>query len=335
MQLANHSPFPDFVFESLDERDQPIHCVLCKGTFIIGDDSRLHVAPEQEPVVLADRWRREPLTSSVAIDTDLVPRKLVSDITLDAVAQAQGEVERESWLVRVEVGKVSKSVMVWGPRQWQHSGLRGWHLSQPRPTREVPLHYELAFGGRQDIDGTDVVFEENPVGRGFVVRKPPTSEVIPAPQIEAPHDPVRDFGRMYRPVGVGPLAKHWLPRRNLCGTADDLWKKSRWPLRPLDFDFRYYNSASAGLMYPGYLDGNERVCISGCSPGGMVRFSLPEIRLVLFAVDKGNGLTVEAMVLDTLHVDLVSNRVQLTWRLSFPGAAPLDSVLIIPGPHHL
>jgi hypothetical protein len=331
MQLANETPFSPFVFESLDQDDRLIHCVFCRGTFDLGQDSRLLIAAQQEPVVLADRYRQDPLTSSVEVDTDLVPQKLVADITLNAIAHAPEGAELESWLVTVNIGKISKTLRVYGPRQWQHSVLREWHLSRPTPTSEVPLHYELAFGGKGLKDDGEQVFEENPVGRGFVPQKPSRlNEVIPAPQIEVPHDPVREFGRTYRPAGLGPIAKHWLPRRALCGTADESWKETRWPLRPVDFDFRYYSSSSAGLAYPGYLLGSEDVLIAGCSSRGPLQFALPGVSLTLLAVEKNFRVSVEPMTLDTLHIDLISARVYLTWRSTFPKSSPLESVLIFP-----
>lgn len=332
MKFANHTVFSSFIFESIDPNDRMIYCLFCRGTFDLVDGERLEPAKVQEPVVLADKYRGDPLKSSVEIDSDLVPLKLASDITLNATAVAPNDRESPSWTVDVSMGTLSKSVRVCGPRRWQYTALKGWHLTAPDPCRSVPLRYELAFGGTHTIDGTDHVYERNPVGTGFLKESPKDRDrTIVAPQIEDPGDPIGAPGRDYRPAGFGPIAKHWFPRRTLCGTADAKWKDERWPLRPKDFDFRYYNSASDGMVYPGYLTGREDVCISGCTAHGPVRFRLPGIDVSCYAAEQNLATTIEPMKLDSLHIDLEARKVFLTWRTTFAKTGELFTAQILPG----
>lgn len=336
MKLTNATPFSPFVFQTYGQKDELLNVVVCRGTFDLHPDGGLTVSSDQSPVLLADQYRTDPLVSSVQVDTDLVPHKNVSDITLNAAAHAPHSKPSTTWDVSISVGKITKSLRVTGPRYWKFSKLSGWRLSTTEPTLSVPLQYELAFGGSYRQNDEQVVFEQNPVGLGFVdPRHLDRRLAIPAAQIEECHDPVNKFGKIYEPVGVGPIAKHWLPRRNLCGTADDSWKETRWPLRPLDFDFSYYNSSPNGLRYPGFLNGDEEVFVSGCSPNDAIKFKLTGIRLGIFATDVSKNLTVETMYLDTLQIDLVLSKIYCTWRRNFRVEAMLDTLLIISGPNFL
>lgn len=333
MELSNDSPFSPFVFESIDQDDAPINAVFCRGTFLIQNECRLLVADEQEAVVLTDVYRTEPLISSVQVDTDLVPRKLAADITLSSIAHAPANRPLDRWQVKVRVGEAESSMNVTGQRQWEYGLLTGWRMTAPQPASGVPIHYELAFGGRFLEDGQHVTCEFNPVGRGFVnLKKLSSRQPILAPQIEAVSQSISELGCEYQPVGLGPIAKHWLPRREQCGTADEQWKENRWPMRPLDFDFRYYNSAPAPLVYPGYLRGDEEVRLEGLSPNGALLFQLPEIAVTLFALDRDQHITLEYMKLDTLHMDTTTMRAYLTWRLTFPKTADLNMVQIVAEP---
>jgi len=336
MNLTNASAFPCFIFEAYGQRDELLNVVFCRGTFDLQADGKLSIAAKQQPVVLADQYRIEPLVSSVQVDTDLVPHKFAADITLNAIAHAPHGQPATTWSVGVRVGNLSHSLRVTGPRRWVYSLLTGWQLSRPEPTLSVPLHYEYAFGGRYqktDKEPEEIVFEQNPVGRGFAhPRYSDRQHSIAAPQIELPHEPIKEFGKTYEPAGFGPIAKHWLPRRTLCGTADQHWKETRWPLRPLDFDFRYYNSAPASLIYPGYLQGDEPVQLTGLHPDGDICFDLPGIALTLFALDRNRQITLGSMRLDTLHIDTVVNQVYSTWRLCFPKTADLTTVQIVQKP---
>jgi hypothetical protein len=333
MELNNSTPFSPFIFESLEESDKPIHVVVCRGTFDIVNGGKITLSPIQEPVVLADQYRKSPLISSVQVDSELVPKKYAADVTLNAVATAPHGKSSDQWKVAVTVGKSSKSLNIVGPRFWEYSVLGGWKLTSPEAIEQLPIHYELAFGGTW-VDRTKTIelpFEPNPIGIGFAIAKDADrTQRYPAPNVEDPSHPVRDFGRIYSPVGLGPIAKHWLPRRELCGTADDHWKESRWPLRPRDFDFRYYNCAPKDQIYPGYLIGNEDIVIDGCSAFGSLNFALPHLSIALVAVEGNRKVVPRQMILDTLHIDLQQGKCFLTWRATFEKTNNLIVVYLAP-----
>lgn len=331
LELNDLTPFCPFVFESLDEHDKPIHVAICRGTFDILNGERIKICEVQAPPVLADQYRQDPLTSSIQVDSDLVPKKYFADITLNAIAVAPQGKKQANWTVNVHVGKMQRSLFVNGPRHWEYSVLRGWNLSNAEAVEQIPMHYEFAFGGTWSEAGKVIPFEPNPVGLGFVLAKHlDRTQCIPAPQIEDPANPILELGKRYQPAGVGPIAKHWLPRRALCGTADEKWKENRWPLRPRDFDFHYYNSAPPEQVYSGFLIGNEDVLVEGCSAFGPIHFTLPSLSVALVAVERNLRIVPKQMVLDTLHIDLVEGKCSLTWRSSFEKTADLASIYLAP-----
>jgi len=207
MNVTNETQFSPFIFEAYGQRDELLNVVFCRGTFDLQADGKLSIAAEQQPVVLADQYRTEPLVSSVQVDTDLVPHKFATDITLNAIAHAPHGKPATTWPVGVRVGKLSHYLRVTGPHRWEYSLLSGWQLSRPEPTLSVPIQYEYAFGGcyqKADKEPQEIVFEQNPVGRGFAhPRYADRQQPIAAPQIELANQPITQFGKAYEPAGLG------------------------------------------------------------------------------------------------------------------------------------
>lgn len=87
------------------------------------------------------------------------------------------------------------------------------------------------------------------------------------------------------------------------------------PLLPKDFDPRFFNAASPGLVAPGYLAGNEPVLIENASPGGRIAFNLPGIppprcRVVV----RGKEDQFLETKLDTVIINTDDNLLFLIWR---------------------
>jgi hypothetical protein len=79
------------------------------------------------------------------------------------------------------------------------------------------------------------------------------------------------------PAGFGFIAGDWQPRLALAGTYDEAWTKKRAPLLPKDFDRRFFNAATPGLVTADYLAGNEKVLVLGATAEGRWEFRLPGI----------------------------------------------------------
>ena len=97
------------------------------------------------------------------------------------------------------------------------------------------------------------------------------------------------------------------------------------PLLPKDFDRRFFNAASPGLIASGYLKGDEPVLIENASRRGTLLFNLPgvpppECRVQLVGKRDAQIL----MALDTVIINTDQDLLLLLWR----GHLPLRN-----GPH--
>jgi len=317
--LRNYTPFPPLLFDGRDVQGRDFGVLVLRGTFDIVPGAALRPNPKQEPIVLSDVWHGEPNASSVRMESDLAPFKPRADIFVNAVAHAPGGRALPSWPVRVRVGAVEKALRVTGPRAWVRQG-HAWTLEEPEPAVEVPLRYELAFGGIYKSNwGDEHICLENPVGKGHVVGDVPGHvDRWPAPQIESFEDPVVEFGKVYRPEGFGVIARSWQPRLKRAGTFDDEWQRTRWPELPMDFEFSFYNAAHPDLIVPGFLKGDEEVELEGLASDGPLRFYLPGYQLGVLLRFKDGSMGVGPVFLDTLVVAVPEMRAHMTWRSVMP-----------------
>ncbi len=340
MEVRNYTPFKILVFNSLTPSGVEYGVVVIRGTFRPDPDAALLPLPGQDDIVVTDEYFGEINESSLRRANDLAPVKLKTDIHLNAVAYAPGNVPAPSWRVGVRVGdKLDKRLQVTGPRQWQHRFLRGWRLTDPEPVTTVDIRYENAFGitpakrAEPDQNGAfdpKEVFTFNPIGQGlFDPDSADKDKPIAAPQIEAPHDPIKEPGKRYIPQGFGPIPPAWEPRLELAGTFGDPWLENKWPLWPDDHDPAHHNSAHPDLIYPEYLKGDETITLQGLTPGDdEVEFRLPGYQLATLLRRQNGSMTVGPLILDTVCLDVTSAdradwRAHLVWRSQYALMPPL------------
>ncbi|MFO0619233.1 MAG: DUF2169 domain-containing protein [Polyangiaceae bacterium] len=144
-------------------------------------------------------------------------------------------VPAESKLLTMQVGTVKKAVRLFGPRVYMKSpaGVR------PGPAANVvstPLRFDHCYGGYEPGEPQHRV-AENPIGRGFAV-DPDKLVGVEAHRLEPAH-----------PIGLhaaagcfAPIDFAWAPRRDLAGTYDDAWRRTRAPAAPRDQDARYHSA---------------------------------------------------------------------------------------------
>jgi hypothetical protein len=308
--IDNRSPFAFEPVVLADEEARPVLVTLVRATYEISGRG-LTLAEQQDPIPIAGQlhgdsadtssWRVEPETAFVKLATDVV-------LLGHAYAPRLGSVESE---VRFQVGPPN--------------------ATRPQPFEKIPLVYERAFGGWDLTAGTPekpVFDQRNPVGTGFrSASHGAFQEGIRLPNIEDPSDLVNRWGEVVPVCGFGFTSANWHPRATLAGTYDEAWMKDRMPLLPTDFDRRFFNAASAGLVAPGYLRGDEPVSIHGASPGGHLAFRLPGApRPTCLVVLAGRRDAVVETRLDTVVIDTDVDKVYLTWR----GHVPLRH-----GPHEV
>jgi hypothetical protein len=147
------------------------------------------------------------------------------------------------------------------------------------------------------------------------------------PNLEDPQRPFRALGDTPPPAGFGFISPNWQPRAAFAGTYDAAWDKERKPLLPKDFDRRFFNAASPGLITPGYLNGDEPVVVVGASPQGRIAFRLPGVSAPGCHVElRGRKRVSLQTTLDTIIMNMDERLLILTWRAH---------VVVRNGPHDL
>lgn len=325
MEFRNYTPFAPLTFESLDMNNNPFQVVILRGTFNIIPNAPLQPVSEQQPIVTTDEFYGELNTSSVRFESDLAPYKPRSDIIINANAYAPGGKALAQWLVSVQVGKLQKRLLVTGSHYWEYQFITGWKISEPEPCMEVPIKYEYAYGGQWQHEERAGVYEENPVGVGYVNLKYwDKTKPIPAPRIMSPNDPIIELGKNYKPEGLSVITKSWLPRRQYGGTYDEQWIREYHPQLPKDFNYAYYNCAHPDLIYDGYLQGNESITLTQLHPRHeTLCFSLPGYKVGLLLRYLNGSMAIGKVALDTLHIDVPAHRAYLVWRGQFDVGEPL------------
>jgi hypothetical protein len=284
--------------------------VIIKELFAVDARQRVERLGGAEIRLTDEPWEPDkPETSSIKLPSDLCAFKQSTDVVIVGSAVAPDRARVRSLDVYARVGPVEKSLRVHGTRAF-YLGARGLALSPPEPFEEVPLRWELAYGGSDFTDPKHPVEEpRNPVGRG-VARNPRQLVNTAGPQIEDPDHPTV-------PANTAPLGRHWEPRRRYVGTYDETWMRERMPLPPHDFDQRFNQVAPPDLVAPGHLRGGETVQLLNLNAAGGMQFDLPRLQFFVGA-RTDEGTTEHRPLLDTVVVLPNQRRVELTWRAAIP-----------------
>jgi hypothetical protein len=188
-------------------------------------------------------------------------------------------------------------------------------IGPPEHFLQKPIRYEYAFGGwdRTSADPKDHRLDlRNPVGQGLITN-PDGRLGRRLPNIEDPADLITAWHNRPSPAGFNAIACHWSPRRELAGTYDDAWLKTRFPLWAEDLDPRYYCCAPRDQQVEGHLKGGEPVQLVNLSPHGPIRFRLP--RLVFgFSTRLGRRVVHHKGVLATVILEPDLPRVIMIWQ---------------------
>jgi hypothetical protein len=282
--------------------------VAVKATYARRRDEALEPLAEQPPVRPIDVYRGDPTNSGLVATTELTLPKPRVDVLLEGELVPPAPVEQIDFVL--EVGRrVRKVVRVLGPRAFVPTATRELVPSRPKAFTRMPIAWERSFGGTDPEDPS--VFEpRNPIGCG-VRKRVADLKGLPAPSFEDPRAPIAHAGVKAAPVGLGPVAPHWMPRRGWAGTFDEAWQKDRFPLLPEDFDQRFLNAAPLDQQLDGY------------QPGELVRFgflgvaydelALPELAPPVTVID-GETIVEVAPRVDTIVIAPAERRVSVVAR---------------------
>ncbi len=246
--------------------------VVTVASFTIDANGSLRLADEQRPPAHLPEYRGEDGQSSLVRDADLGPMKPATDVIVRGTAVApRGQPHRE-FPIGLRCRGIEKVLLVRGPTTYRRSAL-GLTTTRPEPVVSQEVVYEAAFGGPGSAvrESASTPFDErNPVGVGF---RPRSGD--DAPRVVYPgRDPSRAG-----PACFGAVATHWLPRRQLAGTYDASWARSRRPLLPADYDERFALCAPTDQVTHGYLEPGEGIEVVNMSVDGVLRIPIPSIAL--------------------------------------------------------
>lgn len=314
LQVKNETPFVPGIAVLPDATGVDTLVLAVKATFAI-QDGAVRVAEDQAPLVPADEPTGVPGESSLRYAGELHLPKPATDVVVVSDAYAPRGVPVAQFGVLLSVGKLRKSIAVFGDREWVGAAVPT--PSAPVPTAQVPVVWERAYGGSQDLGGGNLVAEmRNPVGVGFRGnRSAAEMRGTPLPNLEDLRARLGTVHDRPPPAGLGFIAPHWQPRASFAGTYDARWQDERAPLLPRDFDRRFFNAAAPGLVASGYLRGDEQVTVSGVTAEGGVAFALPGVPPPAVRVARaGEDDAVVETRLDTVILDTDAGQVFLLWR---------------------
>jgi len=263
--------------EPLKELPHPEQGHLSGETFEEGDDEQLGAA---------------------LVPSDFADFKLSGEVMFLGSCHTPGAKPLPECPVKISVGRWSKALRVVGPRSW--GGVAGDTPSEPQPFTAMPLTWQNAFGGPG--------YGKNPAGKGV--------DGVEVPRVELPDQPVTTRSGAYDPGTLGPVSPYWPARASLVGKEYGAsWKKKRAPYFAEDFDYRFFYSALPDQRIEGFFRGDEEVVLQNLIAGAPIAsFSLPGIRVRVFAKGTDGRFREVAMSLDTIVVDGEASKIFLTWR---------------------
>lgn len=326
--FENATPFGARTMPSCDREGRDVLLIVVGAQFELpepGDrDPRLRLFPTQEPPPLADEYVGEPGVSSIRREGQSTYTKPATDISVRGDACAPNDKPVTAMSVNIRVGPCAVDLRVHGDRVWQRAVTLGVRPSDPVPFLRMPLVWERAYGGvaTSSTEQRPAYEPRNPIGCGLET-DPNDAIGKPVPNIEDPRQLLRHLSDRPRPMGVGPVARHWQPRVSYAGTYDETWKRRRAPLWPNDFDLRFFCGAPTPLQVVPHLTGGEAVGLGGLHPEGPIGFRLPKLRLATRSrfIDR----TVRAIpVLDGVLIETDLRRLTVYYRVAVP--APLSLI---------
>jgi hypothetical protein len=324
LELDNQTPFAASLVPINDASGVANVVAIVKATYDIVQGKRLTLAEEQRPIALVDQHRGEPGVSSTIYESDVALHKPGTDLVLVGDAHAPGGRPVSELDVQFGVARWDKSIRVIGDRAWFRMAREVRH-SSPLSFTTMPLIYERAFGGtdQSSPDPRQHGWEpRNPVGTGFRAEVSGV-EKHPLPNLEDPRALIRSWTDRPAPQGYGFVGRHWSPRLQFAGTYDAEWERTRAPLLPADFDHRYFQAGSSGLVATPHLEGSERVRARNVSAAfPLLELDLPGHRVGIVAHHRNRAAEVGTALLDTLVLFTGEAQLVLVWRARFvcPGS---------------
>ncbi|MDI1430655.1 DUF2169 family type VI secretion system accessory protein [Polyangium sorediatum] len=278
--------------------------VICKATFLLVP-TEAQLAPEQDPILEQDEHWDDDETRSLRAASDIAPLKQRADVVLVGMAFAPEARPVRSFVARMIVGDIDKSIEVFCDRAFT---LDGALQEGPRITR-MSLRYERAGGGPDTW---------NPAGM-----RPDTRDRqgrIAVPNLQPLDKVVSGPGDLLTPIGWGPIAARWPSRQQKLGRHAGRWSPAdltRAPA-PEDIEIAYFQVAPPDQQVD-VLRSNERIVLDNLHPThAHLVTSLPGLEPKAVLAGREGGPRVIPMRADTLVIDTERAALVVTWRAQIP-----------------
>lgn len=278
--------------------------ICVKGTFVLTHRADAMIASQQDSVHGDISWDHNPQASLFA-PSDFVPYKPKIDVLFSGRAFAPGGTPVDSLAAKLQVGSLSKTLRVTGPRVWME-GNAGLAPSIPERFATAPIRYELASMTGENLNG---IQQSGTVG-------------WPLPRIEAIDTP---SDKLFTP-GFGPIPIRWRSERY--GLTEDGLAfvrriRSQLATAPENFPFSVFNSAPIEQQLDEIEPAPTIVLEHLGRKAKRLESRLPAIRPRAFVKAPGSSTNDEVdMRLDTIFIDGVRLVAVLSWR----GSVPVSSV---------
>jgi hypothetical protein len=328
-----------------NDRDEHIFAVVVKRTYSIKHEQPLERSEKDHPLRKIDAYYDDgdPQWSTVQYEYEIAAYKQAVDVVVVGKAYAPGGEPAQQTMASVQVGERIKSIAVYGDRQCHFRQNSPPVFSDPKPFVNMEIRYDRAYGGYDELSLPDIPFyyPRNTMGVGVALRN--TKEVVQGlalPNLEDPdnllsperviiEDP-QNWPDQPLPQGLGWFQRTWYPRCSLLGAypahvdVGTATPEERMGLLPRDhialakqfklptFMARFNNGASMGMLFSS-LVGDERFCLRGLTPDGLLEFQLPGERPVI-VLDIGRGEKQLLARLDTVSIRPDDLEVDMIWR---------------------
>jgi len=336
MRLYSTLPYKFLPLEGTVDPAAPEMAFIVKATYALEHGRLPAPLPADEQVdFLGDDRFMDKIGRSLRYSNDLLMYKPFGEVLLTADCHAPGGEPATIVEAGLDIGPISKRLRVFGDRVWLRDAQGQVMVEGPQPFARMPLRWERAYGGLNN--------PRNPLGRGI---DPWPGEdgrkFFYLPNIEGPKSQPLRFGEAMPTFGFGPISPQWQPRFAREGTRDQHWANFVAPLPPDDYDPCAAQAAPEDQWVDGYWTGAERIELTNLH-AEHPRFvtALPGKRLRFFVEvmpAKGSRLQFAEvpLKLDTVHIDMTTERLHLIWRQGFrprqQGARELHSAYLAEEP---
>jgi hypothetical protein len=300
MELENRTRFPAGLFRSVVDDDRFAAAVVARVTFDLTRDGP-RVAEAQPWIVSAAPWKNE----HGQMDGDEVFYRGGVDVLLFGRARAVGRMVSQLDVI-VEVGSFRRQVVVLGDRAWVR-GVRKLVPTAPAPFASIPLTMAHAFGGKDEWDGLDVPYPDNPEGRGFALDEK-SAEGRMLPNIEDPRRRIVDWDDRPDPVGLGVCPSTCGLRLRNGIVLDDQHEIQ-------DLKATLYNAAFPEMIAARVSPGDD-VRVTGVSRSGVLAFRVPDLSLRA-RLRFGDVIVERPLAIDQLGIEAEHDRFFVTYRYPF------------------